>query len=197
MGWQQAWSRTGSHADWHTGWGAQYANTHINHLNFANVNIYHRWPDKAHVASTSHPPAPSKLAVNSNTIAGSDGKVYRRGEKGWEVQTPHGWQLQDPKSASTGPKPDVRRLERDLAARKTGQMNANTYRSAASGPARSGSTSSSTGQPIILPPVRRPPPVAPRYISPAPIYGYGGFHGGNWGFRSYGGYGGFRAGWRR
>jgi len=159
-----AWWRPG----WQNGWGGRYANAHINHFNFGNVNVYHRWNDNVRV-NTFHGGAANVSAYNrrtlNNVVAGPQGDVYRRAGAGWETHTTTGWRPYSGGAATAT-------LNNDWAARRYGEANASAFRSAAGSYGHYGSA----------------------YSPPAHMVGgYAGFHGGAAGYRSSGG-GGYRGG---
>jgi uncharacterized protein (TIGR03000 family) len=167
IGWHAGWGGRRWREGWHAGWGGPYARAHINHINFANVNVYHRWDERALVRSygvgvTSH------KGLN-NVVAGPDGEVFRRGPNStWERHTPQGWRPYDSAHASSGQRPQVQYnvnvLNDDWAARRQGEIHANRFQS-------------STGN-YIAPVMRSYAPQAHA------VGGPGGFHGAPGGFRA-------------
>jgi len=179
IGWHAGWGRTRWREGWEAGWGGRYASAHINHLNFANLNIYNRWDEKVHVRNYGGGIVASQ-GLN-NVLAGPDGNVFRRDPRDtWEQHTSQGWRAYDKNLLSPAQhlqfENNLNRLNNEWAARSRGQTYTNQFRSTTGyyiPPQTPGSHGTLPGTGIR--PVQ--PPLGP-----------GGFHLAPGSFRTYGGY---------
>jgi hypothetical protein len=166
VGWHAGWGgrwRPG----WERGWGGLDAGRHINHINFNNFNLYHRWkhpvvtaPRHAVAVAPRHPIPVSPHRELNNLVAGHDGHVDRREGNGWAMHSGEGWHRIEPAPLPPAPRPPLadtaRRLDREWAARQNGQARYNAFRA----------------------------PGHPAAVGPRPgVVGPAGFHGDPGGFR--------------
>jgi hypothetical protein len=198
---------------WERGWGGSYANVHINHINFNNFNVYHRWGDHVYVNAIHKSDAArgaegaSHLLKNgeigrrtlNNILAGRDGHVYRRELNGWARHDAQGWHRIEPaRSAPEGrTDPLSQRLNREWTARRVGDARHNTFRAATrtqvwrppyvTQPSVVGPAGARPPAPptAVARPPALPTPVAPHYVGPQNrVGGPAGFRGGPGGFRN-------------
>jgi hypothetical protein len=170
IGWHAGWGGDWWREGWHRGWGDRYAHAHINHFNFANANIYHRWDDSALYHTSGGAVAPHH-GLN-NVLAGPNGNVFRRGAEGaWEQHSARGWEPYGANQAAAAARlqaqNNINRLNAEWQGRRMGEMYTNSFHS-------------TTGHYFA--------PAQPQFRpAPAPV-GPAGFHGAAGGFRSFGGF---------
>jgi uncharacterized protein (TIGR03000 family) len=182
IGWNAGWARGPWRNGWERGWGGLYAGSHINHINFNNFNLYHRWRDNVHAARRTGITArrttnlvSSRRGLN-NVIAGRDGHVYRRDGNGWATHSGTGWRRVEPGRLPAERRQQfantARRLDGEWTARRSGEVRHNTFHA---------TPGYRVGHPA--------------YTGPRPgLGGPAGFHGGVGGFRGYHGGGGHPGG---
>lgn len=131
IGWNAGWGGTHWRDDWRHGWGGRYHAAHINQINFANANVYHRWNDRTYVR-----PSTGGAVIHrglNNVVATKDGNVFRKGpNNSWEHYTPKGWQPFTQKTVVPAQqaqmKATVNRLNSDWNARHQGETKTNAFR---------------------------------------------------------------------
>lgn len=139
IGWNAGWGGAAWRAGWERGYGGHWTGAHVNNINFNNFNAYNRWGNNVHVnaarnAVVSNRQTTVASASLNNVVAGRDNQVYRRAGADWERRDNANWNRVEANRLSPAQRTEFnnvsQRLNQDWGARRAGEANYDSFRSA-------------------------------------------------------------------